>query len=76
MNYDTTDLDPIENWIEIRRGYAVQRLQDARDAQRQVSATVTHNTAPEWLNELERCKEAVVAAEEVLAQIDAEQKKK
>ena len=74
MNYETTD-DPVENWIEVRRGYARQRLEDARAAVRQVAATVMHNTAPEWLNELGRCQQAVAAAEEVLAQLDAEQKK-
>ncbi len=75
MNSDTTDLDPVDNWLEIRRGYALQCLEDARAALRQVSATVTHNSSPEWLHELERCKRAVAAAEEVLAQFDAEQKR-
>ena len=53
MNYDTTELDPVENWLEIRRGYALQRLEDARVALRQVSATASHNPTPEWLNALE-----------------------
>ncbi len=52
----------------------MQCLEDARAALRQVSATVTHNPTPEWLNELERCKKAVTAAEEVLTQLDAEKK--
>jgi len=74
LNYDSTDLDPVEKWLEIRRGYAMQCLEDARAALRQVSATVMHNRAPEWLAELEQCRHAVAAAEEVLAQLDAENK--
>ncbi len=75
MNYDTTDLDPVENWLEIRRGYALQLLADARAAVRQVSATALHNPTPEWLNALEQCKKAVAAAEKDLAQLDFERKK-
>ena len=50
------------------RGYAVQCLDDARAALRQVS----HNHVPEWLNDLERWKKAVAATEQAIAEIDAE----
>lgn len=75
MNYDGPNVDPIDGWLEIRRGYALQCLEDARAAVRQVSATVAHNPTPEWLNALEQCKKAVAAAEKDLAQLDLEEKK-
>ncbi|HVS90366.1 MAG TPA: hypothetical protein VHF01_19345 [Candidatus Acidoferrum sp.] len=54
------NIDPIDRWAEIRRGYAAQLLSDVRAAERQVRATMMHNPSPEWLEELERCKKAVV----------------
>jgi hypothetical protein len=72
MNYDAPDVDPVENWLEIRRGFAVQRVEDARAAVRQVAATVSHNATAEWIAELEQCKNALAAAEQTLAEFDAE----
>jgi hypothetical protein len=67
--------DTEETELEIRRGYALQCLKDARAAVCQVGATAAHNGSPEWLLELERCKKSLAEAEETVARFEAEIKK-
>jgi len=75
MNYDGPNVDPIDDWLEVQRGYALQRLEDARAAVQQIAATVMHNPTDEWLDTLKRCKQALAAAEETVAQFDLEQQR-
>ncbi|HEY2545756.1 MAG TPA: hypothetical protein VGI46_06815 [Candidatus Acidoferrum sp.] len=49
---------------------ALQRLEDARAAERQVAATARHNFTQEWADALEGCVAETKAAEAALAEMD------
>lgn len=70
-----SDTRVLDRWTRARRSYAEQILRDARAALRSVEATCSHNFAPEWQEELQRCRRNVQAAEESLRQFDEEDRR-
>jgi hypothetical protein len=62
--------DVIDRFMQARREHAAELLRQAQAELRSVEATASHNSDPEWAQELIRCRKNVEAARESLREFE------
>jgi len=63
-------MNVIDRFMQARREHAAELLRQAEATLRSVEATCSHNSDPEWADELIRCRKNVEAAREALAEFE------